>query len=136
MKKARLKITQSDSTGQNIQLLGLSAGIDFYRIAYFLDKLLEAEQVQHTIDIEPHSEVILYESEFDNHCVYLLKNLLHDGYFFPNVKSADYIMLLVGEISSNFIESLKLKLQSLEQVQSIFVIDNKLAAKNKLKYFD
>lgn len=136
MKKARLKLEQGVYDPDHLQLLGVSAGIDFYRMAYFVDKEFEVEQTQETVAIGPHQEVTLYLSDFDAYKVYLLKNVLADGYFAPKMKSADYILVLCGEKEPDFVRSLKDKLQSLEQVQSIFDIENRFLAAVKLKYFD
>ena len=116
---------------------GLSAGIDFYRMAYFIAKELEVSQSQETTAIGPHKEVLLYTSELEAHKLYLLKNVLPDGYFIPKLKSADYLIIICGEEKEPvFIKTLKQKLQSLEQVQSIFDIENRFIAAVKLKYFD
>lgn len=136
MKKARLKLDTEAYDPAHLHLLGLSAGIDFYRMAYFIDKEFEVDQSQETVSIGPHQEIRLYLSDFEEYKLYLLKNVQADGYFAPKIKSADYIIVVCGEKEPDFIKSLKHKLQSLEQVQSIFDIENRFIAAVKLKYFD
>lgn len=137
MKKAKLKLDHEAYDPEHLSIVGLSAGIDFYRMAYFIAKELEVSQSQETTAIGPHKEVLLYTSELEAHKLYLLKNVLPDGYFIPKLKSADYLIIICGEEKEPvFIKTLKQKLQSLEQVQSIFDIENRFIAAVKLKYFD
>ena len=121
---------------------GFSTSLDFYRLIYFVEKVMgQKADVYEVVDekiIEPFSfdaEVQFAAFEMEDGNYYLLKNRNIQHLHFPKAKKADFIFIKETELDQNLNESLKDQLQAIVSVQSIFVVDRRFLSKKKLQYF-
>ncbi len=135
MKVEKLKLSQIHEP-EPINVYGVAAGLDLYRMAYFLEKILDQEIQNLKIKEFTESEITYYKIEKNDSNLYLVKNQLPEGYFFPKAKMADYIIVVLGPNAQLFIERIKNDLTKVASVQSIFAIEDKFLTKSKLKYLE
>ena len=136
MPKDKLKIEQPNASGEKI-VFGISGALDFYRLAYFVEKSTNNTLEKGCItSIKEHASVNFYKAQTDDTNMYFIKNQIDGNLFFNKAKLADYIIIAVGQNSQSAMGKLKKELTSIDAVQSIFAIDEKYSSKTKLKYFD
>ncbi|MBI1184658.1 hypothetical protein GC194_10325 [bacterium] len=135
MKVDKLKI-EAHELQKPQKVIGISGALDFYRIAYFIEKVLQTELVSKTKELPKTADnVPCYEACLSDGKLFLVKNLCEDTLLFPKAKQADFLVIIAGEQSDALIETLKQQLVNIAPVQSIFVIESKFIPTQKLKYF-
>ena len=136
MPTGKLKIKATNETKLK-SCFGISGAIDFYRLAYFIEKALN-QTLEHGLikDTEDQGDVSFYKASDTNRDIYFIKNQLDVGLFFNKAKQADYLVIIVGKKPELIIKDLKFQLLSVGAIQSIFAIEDKFSSKTKLKYFD
>ncbi|MFY0672657.1 MAG: hypothetical protein JXQ87_04610 [Bacteroidia bacterium] len=136
MKVEKLKIDATERK-QPMVIYGISAAIDFYRMAYFLSKTFEQEPEKFTNqNFNEHPSLTFYKFALEEDTLILIKNHQPEGLFFSKAKLADYLLIALGPSVQLNIDSAKNDLSKVGSVQSIFAIEEKFFTKTKLKYFD
>ena len=119
-------------------IFGISGSLDFYRLAYFLGKAFNKSLEKGVLDdANENFEISFYKTCIDGkNNVYFIENKQGEGLLLNKVKIADYLLIVTGDEINTIVKTVKLQLQAVGAVQSVFAIDDKFTSKTKLKYFD
>lgn len=136
MKVEKLKLDANEHNEPR-KIYGISAALDFYRLAYFLSKTFEQEPEKFTNqNFNEHPNITFYKFVVEEDTLILVKNQQPEGLFFNKAKLADYLLIATGPNAQLIQDRLKYDLGKVGSVQSIFAIEEKFFTKQKLKYFD
>ncbi len=141
MNKKTLKL---DSDKDNkVSLIGISSSLKDYRLAHFLGKSLEIEfEKQKDIEINvPKGEETLYYPNLSflqpdsEQKIHLLSNKVSGYYFFPSLKSYDYILFVIPESPLAFLDE-KIKLiRKITEIYTLNLVNQSLIKEKERLYW-
>jgi len=114
-------------------LIAVTTSLKDYRICYLINKFLNFNFVKISdlqLDIHPNSEQVLF-SRYHNYWettetdFYFIANKGSDGYLIPEMKKADYFLLIRNYIDENDLESIISALNKIPEVVAAVKIDPK-----------
>ena len=135
------KILLSLEEDYDFQLIGISCHSKDYRLCRELNNILLIDLIR-TNDIEVNKKNEVSSCSFyefideDNHLeYYMISNLGSNGYLIPEQKKVDFFLMVKGSSSSNQMQDIICKINSLSLVLTSFNIDpNQLKSKQNLLF--
>ena len=145
----------NDFLSDEYSLLAIHTILEDYKLAYLLNKLLSHsfQKSDFNLDKNSKNDVKTSYSIYEYSCIeydfFLIKNafknnkitrgvsLFNENYFtdylVPERKKVDFFLKIEGDVNSNYLSNLVVKLKQLPQVQTSYEIDiNQLKSKDFL----
>lgn len=138
MARKRLSGVENEFEGK---LFGIVTQLRDYQLCWHLNKTLNLDmQMMDDIEItnKKKQKTAVYswfrcEIEIDKQIVYLISNKHSGDFFLPEIKQADYILAVRGEINDEQGETMIASIRKIEPVQLVIELDyNKLKSKENL----
>ncbi|SDF66134.1 hypothetical protein SAMN05216464_12345 [Mucilaginibacter pineti] len=114
-------------------LIAVTTSLKDYRICYLINKFLNFNFIKSedlAVDISQGSEPVLfslyhYNWETTETDFYFIGNKGSDGYLVPEIKSADYFLMIRNYIDDDDLESLIMSLNKIPEIVAAVKIDPK-----------
>lgn len=115
----------------NFWLIGISCHLRDYRISWIINKLLDiALKKENDYEIAQKKPVdTQYFSHYSCMCeqtqrmYHLFSNKCPSGFLLPEVKHADYLLMMDGNFNEEIIEDICKTLRTSNQINTVFKID-------------
>ena len=125
-KTVKLKIEYS----LNFKIIGISSHENDYRLVWAINEKLGMQFLRidnlivHHVKLKEDLEFsrYLFDDESRYLKLYLFGNRCDDGFLFPEVKNLDFILQIVGEISTAELKNLEKKLKTVDVVSTAFIL--------------
>ncbi len=135
------KVLLSLEEDYDFTLIGISCHTKDYRLCWEVNKALNIDLIRsEDLELNKKNEITSFSFyEFideDNHLeYYLISNLGNNGYLIAEQKKVDFFLLLKGSTSTNQIQDIICKINSLSLVLTSFNINpNQLKSKQNLLF--
>ncbi len=114
-------------------LIAVTTSLKDYRICYLINKYLNFNFIKTddlAVDIYPgapsvHFSLFTYNWEASETDFYFIGNKGSDGYLVPEIKSADYFLMIRNYIDDDDLESLIMNLNKIPEIVAAVKIDPK-----------
>lgn len=128
-KKKTLKLKIENKI--NFRIIGISSHENDYRLVWSVNETLNMQflrignLVVHHPRLKEELEFSRYLFDNEDHYLkfYLINNHNPDGYLFPELKNLDFIIQVIGDISTAELKELEKKLKTVDVVSTAFILD-------------
>lgn len=141
---ARKKVVIIDSEIECVSI-GIVSPLRDYRLCWFLNHALDIEfcRIEDMVSNSSRAKQqnsfsrFKYEEPLTKSEYYVISNKDHADHLLPELKQADYILLIKGNYYQLHAEEIREKIKSIEGVQTAILFDiDTLRSKNNILYYD